>query len=79
MSSLDFELDELIDKVEEQWRGAYTQSAAARRDLQAIEAGGVHGYLLEQARERLARLETQKARILVQIERLEAWAQQRIQ
>lgn len=72
MSSLDFELDSQMSFLESEWRHAYEASNAARGELHALAASpAANAPLIEQARERLNRSETRKARIMAKIERLE--------
>jgi len=71
-SSLDFDLDAQINDLELEWRRAYDASIVARAEYQALASNPSSGVeILDQARERLERAESRKARVLVRIERLE--------
>lgn len=73
MSSLDFDLDTQMHRLETQWRMACESSIVARTDYQILVAGTKAGAgLLEMARERMKRAEELKVRIMANIERLEA-------
>ena len=64
--------DVQMSELETQWRHAYEASIAARADYQALVARpGTSADLQDVALERLDRAEALKARIMVQIERLE--------
>jgi hypothetical protein len=72
MSSLDFDLDTLMSRLEREWRQAYDSNMAARADYQILASSSkVSGNLLGLARARLDRTEETQARILAKIERLE--------
>jgi hypothetical protein len=72
MSSLDFDLDTLMSRLEREWRQAYDSSMAARADYQILAASAkVGGNLLGMARARLDRAEDAQARIMAKIECLE--------
>ena len=72
MSSLDFDLDTLMSRLEREWRQAYDSSMAARADYQILESSSkVSGNLLGLARARLDRAEEAQACIMAKIERLE--------
>jgi hypothetical protein len=72
MSSLDFEPDTTMSRLEREWRQAYGASVVARSDYQILAASSkVNSNLLDMARERVERSEAQKARILAKMERLE--------
>ncbi|MGO9932459.1 MAG: hypothetical protein ACLPV8_11685 [Steroidobacteraceae bacterium] len=72
MSSLDFELDTQMSHLESEWRQAYEAGNVARADLEAFAASpAAESSMIEQARERLNRIEALKARIMAKIERLE--------
>jgi hypothetical protein len=72
MSSLDFDLDLHMNRLEGEWRQAYESSIVARADYQSLAASPkANADLLDQARERLDRAEALKARIMAKIERLE--------
>ena len=72
MSSLDFELDSQMSRLESEWRQAYDAGNDARAELKALAASStVKAIMIEQARERLSRSEALKARIMAKIERLE--------
>jgi hypothetical protein len=72
MSSLDFDLDMTMSRLEREWRQAYESSVVARSDYQILAASTkVNNSLLDMARERVERSEAQKARILAKMERLE--------
>jgi hypothetical protein len=72
MSSLDFDLDTLMSRLESEWRRAYDSNMVARADYQVLASSAkVSGNLLGLARARLDRTEEVQARILAKIERLE--------
>ena len=72
MSSLDFDLDTRMSRLEREWRQVYDSSMAAREDYQILAASAkVGGNLLGMARARLDRAEEAQARIMAKIERLE--------
>ena len=72
MSSLDFDLDLHMNRLEGEWRQAYESSIVARADYQSLAASRkANADLLDMARERLDRSEALKARIMAKIERLE--------
>jgi hypothetical protein len=72
MSSLDLDLDTHMNNLELEWRRAYESSVVARADYQALSAAPkANAHLLVLARERVARAEALKARIIAKIERLE--------
>ena len=72
MSSLDFDLDSQMNRLEVAWRQAYEAGIAARADYRILAASTkVSANLLDMARERLHRTEALKARIMAEIERLE--------
>jgi hypothetical protein len=72
MSSLDFDLDAQVSRLEREWREAYDSSMVARADYQILAASPkVNGNLLSMARERLDRADALQARIMAKIERLE--------
>ena len=72
MSSLDFDLDMTMSRLEREWRHEYEYSVLARSDYQILAASTkVNNNLLDMARERVERSEAQKARILAKMERLE--------
>jgi hypothetical protein len=72
MSSLDFDLDTQISRLELEWRQAYESSIVARSDYQILAASTkASANLLDMAHERLDRIEALKARIMAKIERLE--------
>lgn len=72
MSSLDFDLDEQMNRLESEWRQGYEASIAARAEYQALAAlRTASAELLDAARERVDRAEALKARIMIKIERLE--------
>lgn len=67
------DLDVQMSELEAQWRHAYEASIAARADYQELVARpGTSADLQDVALERLDRAEALKARIMVQIERLES-------
>ena len=73
MGIQNLDLDVQMSQLEADWRQAYEASITARGDYQALAAEpGSKAYFLDMARERLDRAEALKARILVQIERLES-------
>lgn len=72
MSSLDLDLDAHMNNLELEWRRAYEFSVVARVDYQSLwTSPKANAHLLAQARERVARAEALKARIMAKIERLE--------
>ena len=72
MSSLDFDLDSQMCHLEAEWRQAYESSVAAHAELQALSSQPKPSAVgIAKARERLARAEELKARIMAKIERLE--------
>ncbi|MGA2344115.1 MAG: hypothetical protein ABSG29_13065 [Steroidobacteraceae bacterium] len=72
MSTLDFDLDVQMSRLEAEWRQGCEASIAARAEYQALAADrGANCDLLDAARERLDRTEAHKARIMAMIERLE--------
>ncbi len=72
MSSLDFDLDTQMSRLERAWRQAYDSSVAARADYQLLaESPKISGNLLGLARERLARADALQAQIMAKIKRLE--------
>jgi hypothetical protein len=72
MSSLDFDLDAQVSRLEREWREAYDSSMVARADYQILAASPkVNGNLLSMARERLDRADALQTRIMAKIERLE--------
>ncbi len=73
MNILNQDLDVQMSELEAAWRQAYESSIAARADYQALAAqSGANADFLDVALERLDRAEALKARIMVQIERLES-------
>jgi hypothetical protein len=72
MSSLDFDLDSRMSKLESEWRQAYESSLAARAELRALsKVAEAKSFALERACERLDQAEALKSRIMAGIERLE--------
>ena len=72
MSSLDFDLDSKMSKLESEWREAYEISVAARAELQALAATPKpSASIVAKTQVRLERAEGLKARIMAKIERLE--------
>jgi hypothetical protein len=72
MSSLDFDLDTQMSRLEMEWRWAYESGVVARSDYQILAASTKAGAnLLDMARERLDRIEALKAQIMAKIEHLE--------
>ena len=72
MSSLDFDLDSRMSKLESEWRQAYESSLAARAELRALtQVAEAESFALQRACERLDQAEALKARIMAGIERLE--------
>jgi len=72
MSSLDFDLDTQMSRLERAWRQAYDSSTVARADYRLLAASPkISRNLLSLARERLDRAEALQARIMAKIERLE--------
>jgi hypothetical protein len=72
MSSLDFDLDMKMSRLESEWRQAYESSIVARSDYQILAAAAkVNDNLLDMARYRVERSEARKAEIMARMERLE--------
>ena len=72
MGILNQDLDVQLSQLEAAWRQAYEGSMGARADYQALVAhADANADSLDVARERLDRAEALRARIMVQIERLE--------
>ena len=72
MSSLDFDIDSRMNRLERKWRQAYDSGLVARADYETLAATAkANASLLDMARERLARIEAMKARIIEEMERLE--------
>lgn len=72
MSSLDFDLDMKMSRLEREWRHAYKSSIVARSDYQILAASAkANDNLLDMARHRVERSEARKAEILAEMERLE--------
>ena len=72
MSSLDFDLDSQMSRLEMEWRQAYESSIAARAELEALATvPKARVSSVAQAQLRLERAEGSKARIMAKIERLE--------
>jgi hypothetical protein len=72
MSSLDFDLDSQISRLETEWRQAYETSVSARAEVVALRsAPRPNASILAKAYDRLERAEGLKARIMAKIERLE--------
>ena len=58
--------------MERKWRQAYDSGLVARADYETLAATAkANASLLDMARERLARIEAMKARIIEEMERLE--------
>ncbi|HXA36265.1 MAG TPA: hypothetical protein VNW26_08035 [Steroidobacteraceae bacterium] len=74
MSSLDFDfdLDSRMSRLERKWREAYDAGKVARADYETLAASAkANASLLDLARERMARIEALKARIIEEMDRLE--------
>jgi hypothetical protein len=72
MSSLEFDLDSRMSRLESEWRQAYETSNAARAELQALATvPKSSASMIAKAQLRLERAEGLKARIMEKIERLE--------
>ena len=72
MSSLDFDLDDQMSRLEAEWRQGYEASIIARAEYQAlVQDPNAKSEQIDAARERLERAEACKARIMAKIERLE--------
>ena len=72
MSSLDFDLDSQISRLETEWRQAYEISVSARAEVMALTSAHTpNASILAKAHDRLERAEGLKARIMAKIERLE--------
>lgn len=72
MSSLDFDLDGRMSKLESEWRQAYESSLVARAELRALtKVSEAKSFALERACDRLDHAEALKSRIMARIERLE--------
>jgi hypothetical protein len=69
MSSLDFDLDTQMSQLEIEWRRACESNVLARADYRILTASTkVSTNLICMARERVARTEALKARILSELE-----------
>ena len=72
MSSLDFDLDSRMSRLETEWRQAYETGIAARAELQALATTPKpSASAVAKAQTRLERAEGAKAHIMAKIERLE--------
>lgn len=72
MSSLDFDIDTQMTRLELEWRHAFEASMLARADFEALKADGkTDKSRLQQAVEQMERAEIVKARVMQKIERLE--------
>ncbi|HTB87793.1 MAG TPA: hypothetical protein VK743_07570 [Steroidobacteraceae bacterium] len=72
MSSLDLELDGVLDDLQLEWREAHEASIIARAEYLALGAyPEVNADALKGAGERLRRAEAMKSRIFAKIESLE--------
>jgi hypothetical protein len=72
MSSLDFDLDSQMSRLEAEWRQAYETGIDARTELQALaDTLRPSASAIAKAQSRLERAEGAKAHIMAKIERLE--------
>jgi hypothetical protein len=72
MSSLDFEIDSQLNRLELEWRQAYEVSIIARADWSSLAASSTaNAKWIGMARERLNCAEALKSRIMAKIESLE--------
>ena len=72
MSSLDFDIDSQMTRLELEWRQAFEASMLARGDFEALRnSEKPDPGRLKQAVDRLERAEALKARVMVKIEKLE--------
>jgi hypothetical protein len=72
MSSLDFDLDTQMSRLELEWHRAYESSVVARTDYQTLLLSHkASASLIDMARVRLDRAEALRAQIMGKIDRLE--------
>jgi hypothetical protein len=72
VSSLDFDIDSQMTRLELEWRQAFEAGVLARSDLEALRSSAKPDKgRLQQAVDRLERAEAFKARVMVKIEKLE--------
>ena len=72
MSSLDFDIDTHMTRLELEWRQAFEASVLARADFDSLKcAPAPDKGRLQQAIDRLERAEASKARVMGKIEKLE--------
>ena len=72
MSSLDFDIDSQMTRLEMEWRHAFEASMLAHGDFESLRSGkNPDPGRLQQAIDRLERAEALKARVMVKIEKLE--------
>ena len=72
MSSLDFDLDSHMSRLEAEWRKAYETSIGARAELEALASvGAPSAAAIAKAQTRFERAEGAKSHIMAKIERLE--------
>ena len=72
MSSLDFDLDSQMCRLETEWRQAYETSIAVRAEILALtEKPRPDAVAIARAHARLESAEGLKARVMAKIERLE--------
>lgn len=73
MSSLDFDIDSQMTRLELEWRQAFEASMLARADFEALNADSkVDKGHLQKAIDALTRAEGVKARVMRKIETLES-------
>ena len=72
MSSLDFDIDSQVTRLELEWRQAFEAGVLARADFDFLKrSANPDPGRLQQAVDRLERAEALKARVMLRIERLE--------
>jgi hypothetical protein len=72
VSSLDFDIDSEMTRLEMEWRHAFEASMLARADFEFLRSSAnPDAGSLQQAIDRLERAEALKARVMVKIEKLE--------
>ena len=72
MSSLDFDIDSQMTRLELEWRQAFEASMLARGDFEALKSSlKPDPGRLKQAIDLLERAEALKARVMIKIEKLE--------
>jgi hypothetical protein len=72
VSSLDFDIDSQMTRLELEWRQAFEASGLARADFESLKSSAKPDKSrLQQAIDRLERAEAAKARVMAKIEKLE--------